>query len=268
MSSLPRAGRALRALALVPARLSSTRLPRKMLLRESGRYLFEHTVRAVQASRAIERVCLATDSEEIGRAAAEVGIEAVLTSPELASGTERVHAAHELLSGRGLGPWDVVVNVQGDEPELPGESLDPLVQAFADPSVELASLCTPLAAEEAADPSIVKVVLDGRGDALYFSRAPIPGTAAGQRASGHLRHVGVYAFRPQALRRFSALPRGRLEALEGLEQLRWLEAGGKIRMLETPHVAVGIDTAEHYARFLVRQRAAVAERETTRTPER
>ena len=265
----PRAGalgRAARisAVAIVPARLGSTRLPRKMLLRESGRYLFEHTVQGVQRSQAIERVFLATDSEEIRAAARGVGIEALLTSPEHRSGSERVQEALELLVARGLGPWDVVLNVQGDEPEIDGTCLDPLVAAFAEPGLELASLCTPLEAElDAHDPSIVKVVRDRAGDALYFSRAPIPGRGpAGALADEHgsgpaqpLRHVGVYAFRPDALRRFCALPRGELEAAESLEQLRWLEAGGRIRVLESAHGSVGIDTAEQYARFVERQRS-------------
>lgn len=260
MSADPRVP-ALRALAVVPARLGSTRLPRKMLLRESGRYLFEHTVLGVRRARAIERVVLATDSDEIADAARSVGIEAVLTSSAHASGTDRVHEAFAQLEGEGAGPFDVVLNVQGDEPEVDGATLDPLVAAFADPAVELASLCTPLRDPDAAhDPSVVKVVLDENGDALYFSRAPIPGIApqnAGREPSGWLRHLGVYAFRPAALRAFCALPRGILEARESLEQLRWLEAGRRIRVLETAEGSVGIDTPEHYARFLERARTAL-----------
>jgi 3-deoxy-manno-octulosonate cytidylyltransferase (CMP-KDO synthetase) len=248
--------------AIVPARLASTRLARKMLLRESGRFLFEHTVHGVRRSRLVRDVYLATDSEEIQAAARAVGIEALLTPPELPSGTDRVHAALTLLLERALGPWDVVLNVQGDEPELQGECLDPLVQAFASPEIELATLCTPLGpAEDAQDPSIVKVVLDRRGDALYFSRAPIPARAPQADPSTPpltLRHIGVYAFRPRALRRFCALPRGRLEQHEGLEQLRWLEAGERMRVLESPHGSVGIDTAEQYARFVARQRRTMA----------
>jgi 3-deoxy-manno-octulosonate cytidylyltransferase (CMP-KDO synthetase) len=250
----------LRALAVVPARLGSTRLPRKMLLRESGRYLFEHTVQGVRRARSLASVVLATDSEEIQAAAGAVGVPALLTSGAHASGTDRVHEAFELLTARGEGPFDVVLNVQGDEPEIAGETLDPLVAAFAEEEVQMATLCTPLAeARDALDPSIVKVVLDQRGDALYFSRAPIPAVAPGASASGPwLRHVGVYAFRPAALRRFCALPRGRLEAREGLEQLRWLEAGLPIRVLTSAEGSVGIDTREHYAQFLARERARQA----------
>jgi 3-deoxy-manno-octulosonate cytidylyltransferase (CMP-KDO synthetase) len=248
-----------RALAVVPARLGSTRLPRKMLLRASGRYLFEHTVQGVRRARTLASVVLATDSEEILAAAEAVGVRAVLTSPAHQSGTDRVHEAFEVLTARGEGPFDVVLNVQGDEPEIAGETLDPLVAAFADESVQLATLCTPLPdARDALDPSIVKVVLDQHGDALYFSRAPIPGLAPTARESApapFLRHIGVYAFRPAALRRFCALARGRLEVRESLEQLRWLEAGLPIRVLVSAEGSLGIDTPEHYAQFLARERA-------------
>jgi len=251
------AGSPLRALAVVPARLGSTRLPRKMLLRESGRCLFEHTVLGVRRSRLLDRVVLATDSEEILAAARDADIEALLTSAQHVSGTDRVNEAHGKLLAAGQGPWDVVLNVQGDEPELDGAELDPLIRAFADPAVELATLSVPLQDSEAlADPAVVKVVLDRDGDALYFSRAVIPASPSGARAAGpYRRHVGVYAFRPAALARFCALPRGTLEAAESLEQLRWLEAGGSIRVLETARGSVGIDTPEQYAGFLARERS-------------
>jgi len=239
-----------------------------MLLRESGCYLFEHTVQGVRRARTLVSVVLATDSGEILAAAREVGVPALLTSPAHASGTDRVHEAFELLTAQGEGPFDVVLNVQGDEPEIAGESLDPLIAAFADQDVHMATLCTPLAEVRAAlDPSIVKVVLDQHGDALYFSRAPIPAHAPGGRESGPwLRHVGVYAFRPDALRRFCALPRGELEARESLEQLRWLEAGLRIRVLVSAEGSLGIDTPEHYAQFLARERARTSSTPRARSP--
>lgn len=248
-----------RAVAIVPARLSSTRLARKMLLRETGRFLFEHTAANAARASSLERVVVATDSEEILEAAASVGIEALLTSPAHASGTDRVHEALELLTAAGAGPFDVVVNIQGDEPELDPADVDTLCGAFADPAVETATLWAPIEdARELNDPSVVKVVLAAGGDALYFSRAPIPATAAGvdPGASGHVgrRHLGVYAFRPDALRRFCSLPRGALERRESLEQLRWLEAGGRMRVLEAKGRGPGIDTAEHYAAFKARER--------------
>ncbi len=250
-----------RALAIVPARLGSTRMPRKMLRRETGRYLFEHTVRNTERAPSIARVVLATDSDEIVRAAAEVGVEAVLTSPEHPSGTDRVHEAWNLLAAGGDADYDVVVNVQGDEPDLPTADLDLVVSAFAEDDVEIATLCAPVTSrEEALDPAVVKVVRDARGDALYFSRSAVPSFehpsrpmrpgAPGLKAVE--RHIGVYGFRPDALAEFCALPQGELEATESLEQLRWLEAGRRMRVLVASETTYGIDTEEDYAAFVAR----------------
>ncbi len=254
-------GPATRALAIVPARIGSTRLQRKMLLRATGSYLFEHTVRNLERVPALARIVLATDSTEILTAARALGIEALLTSEHHPSGTDRVHEAWRDLVSRGEGPWDVVVNVQGDEPELPARDVTALIAAFADPRVELASLWAPVRSrEEAEEPSVVKVVLDLAGDALYFSRAsiPAPRVPVGQARSeapgwrGLKRHIGVYAYRPAALERFCALPPGELERREGLEQLRWLENGGRLRLLEATQATTGIDTPEQYEAFRLR----------------
>ncbi len=255
-----------RALAIVPARLGSTRLARKMLLRAGGRYLFEATARNVQRARSIEACVLAVDSPELLAAAREVGLEAVETDPACPSGTDRVHQALQRLLAAGRGPYDVVLNVQGDEPELAPADLDALVAAFADPEVELATLAGELAdPAEAHATSVVKVVVDARGDALYFSRAALPSDAHARPGadvrSARRRHVGVYAFRPAALVRFCALPEGRLERIENLEQLRWLEAGGRIRVLSASHVPRGIDTPEDYAAYVARCAAASAPQE-------
>ena len=233
-----------------------------MLLRDSGRYLFEHTVRNAARAASIERVVLATDAEEIVAAAAQVGIEARLTSPDLASGTDRVHAALQGLVDEGESLPEVVVNVQGDEPELAPEDLDRLVAAFVDGGVEIATLCAPIASpEEAAEPSVVKVVRDRRGDALYFSRSPIPALDHPTRPprpgapglGAYLRHIGVYAFRPAALAEFCALPPGDLETTESLEQLRWLEAGRSMRLVAATRTTFGIDTEADYAAFVARR---------------
>jgi 3-deoxy-manno-octulosonate cytidylyltransferase (CMP-KDO synthetase) len=238
-----------RAVAILPARLASTRLERKMLLAETGRALFLHTAEAVTACDAIGRVVVATDSEEILAVAEAAGIEALLTAPDHACGTDRVYEALGLL---GEEP-DVVVNVQGDEPEVAAADLERLVTAFVDDEVEVATLAAPLVDEaDVGARDVVKVVVDGRGDALYFSRAPIPDRShsrAGASAPAW-RHIGVYAFRPAALARFCSLPVGALEATESLEQLRWLEAGGRIRVLEAARAPAGIDTVEDYARFV------------------
>lgn len=249
----------MRAAAVLPARLASTRLPRKMLLADTGRTLIEHSARNALASGAFERVAVATDSPEILASlagCAKDGIEAVMTSVEHQSGTDRVREAVERLQ---LDGFDVVVNVQGDEPELAHTDLRTLVGAFAEPDIELATLCAPLSAGvDAASAQIVKVVRDRRGEALYFSRAPIPDlrhARAGRAPRAALRHIGVYAFRPAALTRFCALEIGELERAENLEQLRWLEAGGRIRVLDATAVPLGIDTREEYDAFVARLRS-------------
>jgi 3-deoxy-manno-octulosonate cytidylyltransferase (CMP-KDO synthetase) len=265
------AGRNPRAVAVIPARIASTRLPRKMLLAETGRCLFEHTARSVQESRAFARVVLATDDAEIAAAAARAGIEALMTRPDHASGTDRVCEAWNQLAAAGERA-DVVVNIQGDEPEIDPAALASLVAVFADPAIEMATLAAPLRTEEEwTSSAVVKLVCDAAGDALYFSRAPVPARGHGPApgpAHGHgvvasgtdpyaglrRRHIGVYAFAPAALARFAALPRGRLEAVESLEQLRWLEAGGKIRVVAAARAPAGIDTREDYERFVTRVR--------------
>jgi len=244
----------IRAVAIIPARLGSVRLPRKMLLAETGRALFEHTARNVLDSGVFEQVVVATDSEEILTAAERGGLQAVMTRCDHPSGTDRVNEAARSLAG---GPYDVIVNVQGDEPELEGADLELLVRAFADPAVEIATLCgaaTDL--DQAREPTVVKVVRDAAGDALYFSRALIPAGSHSGAPEMHpvMRHVGIYGFRPAALERFCALPRGPLELAESLEQLRWLESGGRIRCLEASRVPLGIDTRRDYDGFVERQR--------------
>ncbi|MFT5285977.1 MAG: 3-deoxy-D-manno-octulosonate cytidylyltransferase [Planctomycetota bacterium] len=243
------------ALVIVPARLASTRLPEKVLLRETGRYLFEHTVLNVRRCRRVARVVLATDSEEVLRAAEEVGIEAVMTSPDHPSGTDRIREALDLLVAAEGEQWPVILNVQADEPELDPAHLDQLAIAFSDSDVDLATLCTRATPEEEHDPSSVKLVRDSLGNALYFTRALIPNRVHAREATENpptWRHLGVYAFRPEALRTFCDLPVGELERCESLEQLRWLEAGRRIRVVSVSGAPPGIDTPEDYAEFVER----------------
>lgn len=249
-----------RAVAIVPARLGSTRLARKMLLAETGAPLFVHTARSARSCGAIERVVVATDSDEILAAAREADVEALATRADHPSGTDRVREALEALEARGES-WDVVLNVQGDEPELDPADLGQLVAAFADPGVVAATLAAELEdPAELASPDVVKVVCDARGDALYFSRAALPcrerqrAVEAAAPARRHLarRHIGVYAYRPDALRRFCELPVGALEAAENLEQLRWLEAGQRMRVVRASSVPPGIDTRADYEAFVRR----------------
>ncbi len=244
----------LSAVAIIPARLGSTRLPRKMLLRETGSYLFEHTARNVAGCTGIGRVVVATDSDEIVAAGEACGVEVLATSPEHRSGTDRIFEAWCKLKAAGGSTVDVIINVQGDEPDLAAEDLERLVRAFEDPEVELASLWAPIEKkEDLLSPHVVKVVLDEKGDALYFSRSPLPNSTHARPETGTepaRRHLGVYAFRPAALERFCDLPPGKLEQVENLEQLRWLEAGGRLRVLRASHRPFGIDTAEDYQQFV------------------
>jgi 3-deoxy-manno-octulosonate cytidylyltransferase (CMP-KDO synthetase) len=250
-----------RAVAIVPARLASTRLPRKMLLDETGTCLFAYAARAARASGAFERVVVATDSLEIVRAAESSGIESILTRSDHRSGTDRVCEAWSKLAADGA-LADVVVNVQGDEPETDPSDLAHVVAAFDEPDVAIATLAAPFTTdEEWKSPSVVKVVCGANGDALYFSRAPIPGRGHGAAPSPARelpvsRHIGVYAFRPDALLRCAALAPGRLEQAESLEQLRWVEAGERIRVASASRASAGIDTREDYDAFVARVRAA------------
>lgn len=250
----------IRAVAIVPARLGSQRLPRKMLLAETGTPLVVHTVRNLVGCEALARVVVAVDDRELLDAVQAHGFEATLTSTSHQSGTDRVHEA-----ARGLSEtFDVVVNVQGDEPELHTPDLAQLIRAFVDARVDAATLCGRFAdPEEAQHAHVVKVVRDAHGDALYFSRAAVPhrsidATRSYARADAPpwdsivRRHIGVYAFRPAALERFVRAPRGVLERLENLEQLRWLEAGHKMRVVDAERVPLGIDTRADYDAFVGR----------------
>ena len=244
-----------RALAVIPARLASTRLPRKMLLKETGSCLFVHTALNAERSGAFERVIVATDSDEIQQAAEAAGLVAVPTSTECPSGTDRVH---EALAAAG-GEYEVVVGVQGDEPELDPADLERLVDSFSDEAVSVATLAAPIEDEETLSaPNVVKVVLDDASDALYFSRAAIPDRSharADATPTRGLRHVGVYAWRPTALARFRGLEATEAERAENLEQLRWLESGGRMRVLVIDRAPHGVDTREDYEAFVERWRS-------------
>lgn len=238
-----------------------------MLLAETGRALFEHTVESVANAQSIERVVLATDSDEIVDAARVAGVECLLTSAAHKSGTDRVHEAAQRLLEDAPGSIDVILNVQGDEPEIDAADLDRLIAAFADPSVEAATLWGEITTEEEADdPCVVKIVCDAHGDALYFSRSNVPSRAFSRAGSGDKtapkRHIGVYAYRPAALSEFVALPESALERTENLEQLRWLEAGRKMRAVEAQRVPRGIDTREDYEAFVRRQKASESLQQT------
>jgi 3-deoxy-manno-octulosonate cytidylyltransferase (CMP-KDO synthetase) len=234
----------LSVVAVIPARWASTRFPGKILAKIAGEPMIAHVVRRVSEARDVDHVIVATDDERIAKVAAASGAEAVMTG-ECASGTDRVA---EAVAGRG--DWDIVVNVQGDEPLLSGDNIDVLVDGLLmDEDVAMSTLCRPLDAERIDDPNAVKVVRDARGRALYFSRSPIPYPKHREAASGLWRlHLGIYGFRRDVLERFVALPPSKLEQAEGLEQLRALENGIPIQVLDAPHPAFGVDTPEDLRR--------------------
>jgi 3-deoxy-manno-octulosonate cytidylyltransferase (CMP-KDO synthetase) len=243
-----------------------------MLLAQTGKPLFQHTVENVRRSGVFSRVVLATDAVEIQAVAARAGIEAVLTDPAHQSGTDRCLEAYRSLVTADSQEPAVLVNVQGDEPELEPGDLANLVRRLEDPEVALATLWATL--QDPADlerPEVVKLVASRDGRALYFSRAPIParGHASGATvaAAGNpggpsvrpalfKRHIGVYAFRPASLARFCNLPPSPLEQCERLEQLRWLEDGHALHLVEAQRITRGIDTPEDYAEFVRRQSRA------------
>jgi 3-deoxy-manno-octulosonate cytidylyltransferase (CMP-KDO synthetase) len=237
-----------RIAVIIPARYGAQRFPGKPLADLGGRPVIAHVIERARRARGVDVVAVATDDERIATAAERAGAEAIVTG-DAPTGTDRAAEA-----ARRLRPApDVVVNLQGDEPLIEPEAIETLVQAMA-PGVEMATLARPLAEGELARPQVVKVVVDGRGDALYFSRAPIPHRRAGGESPLARAHVGIYAFTAAFLQEFASLPPGRLEAEESLEQLRALEHGRRIRVADTRYAGFGIDTPED----LERARALVA----------
>jgi len=231
------------AIAVIPARLASTRLPRKMLREIAGKPLVGVVYEAVRSSPLLADVIVATDSDEILRVCREHGWTAQMTSAVHRSGTERVHE----VSGRVAA--DVYINVQGDEPLTRPEHIATLLQVMENPAAEVGTVMTPADELDIPNPNAVKVVaaLDGR--ALYFSRATIPFDRDGRRPR-YFKHLGLYAYRKAALDRFVTLPESSLEKSERLEQLRFLENGIAIYVGETPYDSVGVDTEEDLRRVI------------------
>jgi 3-deoxy-manno-octulosonate cytidylyltransferase (CMP-KDO synthetase) len=226
----------LRIAGVIPARLSSTRLSRKVLRVIAGRPMVEWVWRAATASGLMDTVVVATDSEEVASVLMERGIPVEMTSVDCTSGSDRVFEVSRRIDA------DIYVNIQGDEPTLTAHFFPPLLALFERAEVEVATLAVPCAAEEIADPNAVKLVtaLDGR--ALYFSRATIPFDRDGTGFGGYRKHLGIYAYRKAALERFAALEPSPLERTERLEQLRLLENGIGLYVAEAPGDTIGVDT--------------------------
>ena len=231
----------MKTIAVVPARLASTRLPRKMLREIAGKPLVGWVYEAVRSSPLLSDVIVATDSDEILESCRKHGWKVQMTSGTHRSGTERVHEISNSVTA------DVYVNVQGDEPLVRPEQIATLIEVMNDPTVQVGTVKTPCPSEEIRNPNAVKVVtaLDGR--ALYFSRATIP-FDRDNTGPPYFKHLGLYAYRKAALDLFVSRPESALEKTERLEQLRFLENGIPIYVGETPYDSVGVDTEEDLQR--------------------
>lgn len=234
----------MRAIAIIPARLASTRLPRKVLREIAGKPMLAHVYEAARASKMVEDVIVATDSEEIMAVCRKNGWSARMTSDKHRSGTDRVREVVLSLDS----DFDVYINVQGDEPLAHPDHIDALLKPMLRTTVMVSTVMTPCPAHDVANPNAVKVVTDLSGRALYFSRATIPFDRDHASSFRYMKHLGFYAYRKPALESFCGFPEAALERCERLEQLRFLEQGIDIYVAETPHDTVGVDTEEDLRR--------------------
>ena len=237
-----------RIVAVVPGRMASTRFPGKMLADRTGTPLIVHCALNARKAGTLDHVCIASDSDEIKSAAEANGIEHFMTRSDHPNGTSRIAEIAPLLHA------DIIVNVQGDEPDLPPAVIDAAVNALqGDDEAVVATAAARLGDESLLqDPAVVKVVLDRRGRAMYFSRAAIGHNRDGDGPGRALRHVGIYVYRPGALADYAALDEGTLERSERLEQLRLLEHGRVIAVAVVEASHGGIDTPEQYADWVAR----------------
>ncbi len=241
----------MKILACIPARYGSTRFPAKVLAKDTGKFLIQHTYERACLAKLPEKVIIAADDKKIVDAAESFGAECVLTSPDHKSGTDRIAEAVAALD------VDIVVNLQADEPEIDPENIDFLAHLLIEhPDAPMATLAADFQnAQQIADPNIVKVITNCSGRAIYFSRAPIP---YDRQASGvgrphqYLRHLGIYAYRKDFLLKITSLPQTSLEKIEKLEQLRAIENGYSILVGKVKHTCDGIDTPQQYAEFVKR----------------
>jgi len=247
----------LKTLIVIPARLHSTRLPRKLLLDETGKTVLEHTYHAAKESKLADDVIVAADDAEIFDAVKSFGGQVEMTSVDHRSGTDRVA---EVASRHP--DFDIVVNVQGDEPELPGAAIDRAISMLVeDELAQVSTLATPIySADQLNDAACVKVVFDHQHRAMYFSRSPIPAAKVWDESLLKVtpplfwQHIGLYAYRQNFLADYPALTASPLEQTESLEQLRVLQAGLTISVGQIDHPIAGIDTAEDYQLFVSRQK--------------
>ncbi|HUE74145.1 MAG TPA: 3-deoxy-manno-octulosonate cytidylyltransferase [Pirellulaceae bacterium] len=242
---------------VIPARLASTRLPRKLLLKETGKSVLQHTYESASRATRPSGICVAADCQEIAAEVRSFGGRVELTSPDCASGTDRVAEV-----ARKLPDVDVLVNVQGDEPEISAAAIDLAVELLEkNPSAVMSTLATPIRTQQQLDdPACVKVVFDSRGRAIYFSRAPIPfprnwdDSLLTAQPPHFYQHIGLYAYRREFLLQLASMPRAAIEKVENLEQLRVLDAGHTILVGVIDEPTIGIDTPDDYRAFVERWR--------------
>ena len=236
----------IRTIAMIPARYASSRFPGKMLALLGGKPVIVRTCEAAAEMGLFDKVYAVTDDDRIRTAVTSAGIPCIMSCREHETGSDRIAEAVEGLD------CDIVVNIQGDEPFTRKEVIEQVLRPFFEEGGESIDLCTlkekMTSPEDIANPNNVKVITDASGFALYFSRSPIPYLRDTESGAGRWRHIGIYAFRRQALEMFAGWPMGDLEAAEKIECLRFLEHGRRIRLIETSGMRVSIDTPEDLIR--------------------
>ncbi|HBE72484.1 MAG TPA: 3-deoxy-manno-octulosonate cytidylyltransferase [Planctomycetaceae bacterium] len=240
---------------VIPARLASTRLPEKLLLKETGKSVLQHTYEAACGATTPAGIVIAVDHPRLLQNAHSFGADAVMTNPDLPSGTDRVAAV-----AKEMEDVDIFVNVQGDEPEIEPSLIDQVARLLIEnPNADITTMCAPIRErEKLEDPACVKVVFGNDGRAMYFSRCPIPHARSWsddllQAGSPvFFQHIGLYAYRRRFLMRLDQLPHCPLESVEKLEQLRFLSAGTSILVGQTDSTVKGIDTSDDYRKFVHR----------------
>lgn len=246
----------MKVIGIIPARYASSRFPGKPLAKLGGKYVIQRVVEQVGA--VLDDVYVATDDERIYNTVTSMGAKAVMTRSDHQSGTDRIAEALEKIGGN----FDVVVNIQGDEPFIQKSQIETVVACFNDADTQIATLGKKFATiEEAKNPNSPKIILDNRSYAMYFTRALAPYIRGKEESQWlniypFLKHIGLYAYRTEVLREVTKLPQSPLEIAEGLEQLRWLQNGYKIKVGFTEVETVGIDTPEDLQRaelFLAQQ---------------
>ena len=233
---------------IIPARYASTRFPGKPLVDIKGKTMIERVYR--QASKALELVCVATDDERIATEVHRFGGKVIMTSSNHQSGTDRCAEAIDKLQKDNNLTFDIVVNIQGDEPFIQPQQLEKLIGCFKNADIQIATLVKPIVSnEDVFNPNCVKAVLDKNHRALYFSRSPIPynrskSNSEWEKHHVYFKHLGIYAYRTEVLKEITKLPQSSLELIESLEQLRWLENGYRIMAETTDFESIAIDTPQ------------------------